>query len=80
MNKDQLFPLIFGLVLGILLMFFWDLGSSLNDQGERLNQLERAANTNSQNIDDIKEIFSYFQQPVSPEGEVMDQESPMIIE
>lgn len=78
MNKDQLFPLIFGLVLGILLMFFWNLGASLNNQNLRLRQLEQAANANSQTI---AEIVNFINSAVAPEGQTMEQEEvPMIIE
>ncbi len=76
MNKDQLFPLIFGLVLGILLMFFWNLGSSLNNQSMRISQLEQAANSNSQNI---AEVVNYLEQP-APEGDMTEGGSPMITE
>ena len=77
MNKDQLFPLIFGLVLGVLLMFFWNLGASLNNQSMRISQLEQAANSNSQNL---AEVINFLQQPAGEEGGVTEGESPMIIE
>ncbi len=78
MNKDQLFPLIFGLVLGILLMFFWNLGSSLNNQNLRLRQLEQVAVENSQRVE---QILNFIQTPASPESGLMDEEdAPMIIE
>ncbi len=78
MNKDQLFPLIFGLILGILLMFFWNLGSSLNNQNLRLRQLEQAATANSQSI---AQIVNFINSAISPEGEIMGQEdAPTIIE
>lgn len=78
MNKDQLFPLIFGLILGVLLMFFWNLGASLNNQNMRVRQLEQAATTNSQTI---AEIVNFINSAIAPEGEVMQQEEvPMIIE
>lgn len=76
MNKDQLFPLIFGLVLGVLLMFFWNLGSSLNNQSMRISQLEQAANSNSQNI---AEVINFLEQP-APEGDMTEGGSPMITE
>jgi len=78
MNKDQLFPLIFGLVLGVLLMFFWNLGASLNNQNLRLGQLSQIVNENSQRIE---QIVNFIQTPATSEGEVMQQEeAPMIIE
>ncbi len=78
MNKDQLFPLIFGLVLGVLLMFFWNLGASLNNQSMRLSQLEQVAIENQQRVE---QIITWLQTPAGQEGEVMEQEeAPMIIE
>jgi hypothetical protein len=58
MNKEQLFPLIFGLVLGILLMFFWQLGARINNQNMRLSQLEQATVTNSQNIAGVVDFIN----------------------
>lgn len=78
MNKEQLFPLIFGLILGVLLMFFWNLGASLNNQHLRLLQLEQASNANSEGI---TEIVNFINSAVAPEGQAIDQEQmPMIIE
>jgi hypothetical protein len=77
MNKDQIFPLVFGLVLGILLMFFWNLGASLNNQNLRLRQLEQAADANNQTI---TEVVNFINSAVSPEGQEVDNESPLIIE
>jgi hypothetical protein len=58
MNKEQLLPLIFGLVLGILLMFFWQLGARINNQNMRLSQLEQATVTNSQNIAGVVDFIN----------------------
>ncbi len=78
MNKDQLFPLIFGLILGVLLMFFWNLGVNLNNQNLRLSQLEQVSIENSRRT---AEIVNFINSAIAPEGEVMQQEEvPMIIE
>ncbi len=78
MNKDQLFSLIFGLVLGILLMFFWNLGASLNNQNMRLMQLEQVATENSQRTD---QIINFLNTLNDSEGGLIEQEEmPMIIE
>ncbi len=83
MNKEQIYYLVFGLVLGILLMFFWNLGSSLNNQNARLSQLEQVAGVNSQTI---TEVVNFINTAISPEGTIMPEGSvdledlPMIIE
>lgn len=53
MQKENLIPLITGLILGLLLMFFWQLGARLNNNSVRLSQLEQAAATNAQTIEQV---------------------------
>jgi hypothetical protein len=53
MQKDQLTSLITGLVLGLLLMFFWQLGARLNNNNMRLAQMEQATIQNQQTIEEI---------------------------
>lgn len=77
MNKEQLFPLIFGLVLGILLMFFWQLGARINNQNMRLSQLEQAAVANTQTIN---EVVNFINQATSAGAGETFEESPMILE
>jgi hypothetical protein len=76
MNKEQLFPLIFGLVLGILLMFFWQLGARINNQNIRLSQLEQATVANSQAVN---EIVGFINSAVGA-GNVDFDDPSMIIE
>ncbi len=77
MTKDQIIPLIFGLVLGILLMFFWNLGASLNNQNLRLMQIEQAAVANSQSI---QEVVNFINSAMSPDNGMTGTETPTIIE
>ncbi len=53
MQKDQLTSLITGLVLGLLLMFFWQLGARLNNNSMRLAQIEQVTIENRQTIEQI---------------------------
>ncbi len=53
MQKEQFTPLIIGLVLGLLLMFFWQLGARLNNNNVRLTQIEQVASTNKQTIEQV---------------------------
>ncbi len=77
MNKEQLFPLIFGLVLGILLMFFWQLGARINNQNMRLSQLEQATVANSQTIN---EVVNFINQATTAGGGGDFEDTPMILE
>lgn len=64
MQKETLTPLITGLVLGLLLMFFWQLGARLNNNNVRLSQIEQATvnNTNT-----ISEIVNFINSATAPE-------------
>ncbi len=68
MKKETLFPLIFGLILGVLLMFFWQLGSKLNEQNNRLAQIEQVSQANSQTI---QEIINFISAASTPNQETM---------
>ncbi|MBN2885035.1 hypothetical protein JXE04_03875 [Patescibacteria group bacterium] len=59
MKKELIFPLIVGLVLGVLVMLFWQLNVKLNNSSARLAQLEQATNTNTQAV---SEIVSFINQ------------------
>ncbi len=79
MKNEQLITLIFGLILGVLLMFFWNLGSSLNNQNIHLNQLEQVTQNNSQSIN---EVINFINSITAQEGAVMPEQGgePMIVE
>ncbi len=53
MKKELVFPLIAGIVLGVLVMLFWQLGIKMNNNSMRLSQLEQASAQNSQALAEI---------------------------
>lgn len=78
MKKESLFPLIFGLILGVLLMFFWQLGVKLNEQNTRLKNIEQVSQANSQTI---QEIINFISAATSPSQEnMLEGQDQMFIE
>lgn len=53
MKKELVFPLIAGIVLGVLVMLFWQLGARINNNSIRLSQLEQASAQNSQALGEV---------------------------
>lgn len=53
MKKELIFPLIAGLILGVLIMLFWQLNTKLNNSSARLMQLEQATSANTQAVSEI---------------------------
>lgn len=53
MRKEYLFPLIGGIILGVLVMLFVQLNSKINTSSARLAQLEQATNSNTQAVQQI---------------------------
>jgi len=53
MKKELVFPLIAGIVLGVLVMLFWQLGARINSNSIRLAQLEQASAQNNQAISEV---------------------------
>jgi hypothetical protein len=53
MKKELVFPLIAGIVLGVLAMLFWQLGSRINNNSLRLAQLEQASMQNSTALSEV---------------------------
>ncbi|HPY08917.1 MAG: hypothetical protein ACOX0H_02745 [Patescibacteria group bacterium] len=53
MKKEYVFPLIVGLIFGVLAMIFWQFTARLNVQNTRLAQLEQITNQNTQSVNDI---------------------------
>ena len=62
------FPLIAGLIIGILLMMFWQLGARLNNQNNRLAQLEQAAALNTQTIEQVVQFINSATNPEAGAG------------
>ncbi len=65
MKKELIFPLIAGLILGVLVMLFWQLNSKLNTSSARLVQLEQATAANTQAV---SEIVSFINQATGQQG------------
>ncbi len=53
MRREILFPLIVGIILGVLVMIFWQFTTRLNVQQARVVQLEQVTMQNSQALNDI---------------------------
>ncbi|NCB20996.1 MAG: hypothetical protein EOM88_03710 [Clostridia bacterium] len=59
MKKELIFPLIAGLIIGVLIMLFWQLNTRIINTGNRLAQLEQATVQNSQAL---TEVVSFINQ------------------
>jgi len=66
MKKELIFPLIAGLILGVLVMLFWQLNTKLNTSSTRLAQLEQATSSNTQAV---SEIVSFINQATGQNGQ-----------
>lgn len=53
MRREFVLPLIIGLVLGALVMIFWQFNTRLNNQMAAMAQLDQATAQNSQAINSI---------------------------
>lgn len=53
MKKEVIFPLIAGLVMGVLLMLFWQLSARMTNNSMRLAQLEQASAQNTQALSEV---------------------------
>lgn len=65
MKKELIFPMIAGIVLGVLVMLFWQLNAKLNNSSARLAQLEQATSANTQAV---TEIVSFINQASGQNG------------
>lgn len=72
MKKELIFPLIVGLILGVLVMLFWQLNVKMNNGSARLAQLEQATSTNTQAV---SEIVSFLNQANGQAG--ADAQAPV---
>ncbi len=53
MKKEIIFPLVIGIICGILVMIFWQFTAKLNNATAALAQLEQATAQNTQTINDV---------------------------
>jgi len=65
MKKEFIFPLIVGLILGALVMVFWQFNARLSVQMAKVSQLEQATAQNSKAVTDI---VSFIQQATNAQG------------
>lgn len=65
MRKEIVFPLIVGLILGALVMIFWQFNARLSDQMTKISQLETATAQNSKAVTDI---VAFIQQATAQQG------------
>lgn len=66
MKKELIFPMIAGIILGVLVMLFWQLNAKLNSDSTRLAQLEQATNANTQAV---SQIVSFINQATGQNGQ-----------
>ncbi|OIO05808.1 hypothetical protein AUJ26_02245 [Candidatus Falkowbacteria bacterium CG1_02_37_21] len=53
MKKELVFPLIVGVVVGVLVMTFWQFNARLSNVSNAMTQLEAATNQNTKTVGDI---------------------------
>ena len=53
MKREFVFPLVVGIILGALVMIFWQFTARLNNIGVALNQLEQVTAQNTKTVNDI---------------------------
>lgn len=53
MKRELVFPLIIGLILGALVMIFWQFNTRLNNVLAATSQLEQATAQNTKTVNDI---------------------------
>lgn len=69
MNRDFVFPLVAGIVIGALVMILWQFNSRLNSVALGVNQLSQVASQNAQTVNDIVSFINNAggqQAPVTP--------------
>ncbi len=74
MKKELVLPLIGGLILGVLLMLFWQLNAKLNTSSARLAQLEQATAANTQAV---TVIVSFINQATGQNGAAAATPAPV---
>ena len=58
MKQENFLNLIAGLLLGVLLMLFWQLNSKINFTSARISQLEQVTTTTSASITEVVEFLN----------------------
>ena len=53
MKREFVFPLVVGLILGGLLMIFWQFNARLNNVGVAVSNLQQATAQNTKTVNDI---------------------------
>lgn len=53
MRREFVFPLIIGIILGALVMIFWQFNARLNAQLAAMSQLQQATAQNTKTVNDI---------------------------
>lgn len=53
MKRELVFPLIVGVVAGVLIMMFWQFNARLSNVSNAMVQLEAATNQNTKTVGDI---------------------------
>jgi len=53
MKREFVFPLVVGVILGALVMIFWQFNARLSNVSGAMAQLEQATNQNTKTVSDI---------------------------
>lgn len=53
MKREFVFPLVVGIIVGVMVMMLWQFNSRLNDLGTGVTQLEQATAQNSNTVSSI---------------------------
>lgn len=64
MNKDLIFPMIVGVLLGAMIMIFWQFNARLNNVRAALVQLDTVT---SQNTATTNEVVNFLNQSANPD-------------
>jgi len=63
MKKEIAFPLVIGIIIGILIMFFWQFTVALRSQSARMAQIEQVTASNAKNVNDIIDFINKASNP-----------------
>ena len=66
MKKDFILPLIVGLILGAMIMIFWQFNSRLNNVRAALVQIDQVT---AQNTETVNEVVNFLNQAMNAEGQ-----------
>jgi len=65
MRREFVFPLVIGIILGGLVMIFWQFNARLNNEMAAMSQLDQATAQNSQTV---ASIVSFINNATAPKG------------